>query len=118
MSQSAIRYKGHAAYIKDEDLREFLKLLSFHLGDALRDQKNDSNWLAIAIMGWMDDHEDLPPGLRDIELDEVLADAEKIDVFIYFLNNLLKLPIDDGPYNRTRAVLVVSRVLSELESFI
>jgi hypothetical protein len=115
MSQSAIRYNGHTAYVKDEDLREFLKLLSFHLADVLRDQQNESNWIATAIMGWMEDHEGLPPGLRDIELDEVLADAGKVDTFSCFLTGLLKPTIGDGPYDKVRAVLVVKRVLSELE---
>ena len=115
MSQSAIRYKGHSTYVKDEDLREFLKFLSFHLADTLRDQQNGLSWIADAIMVWMDDHEGLPPGLRDIELDEILAHADKVDAFSYFLNELLKPPIGEGPYNKVRAALVVKRVLSDLK---
>lgn len=115
MPQSAIRYKGHAAYIKDEDLREFLKFLSFHLEDALRDG-NGLNWIADATRGWMDDHEGLPPGLRDIELDEVVTGPDRADVLSHFLDGLLKPPMGEGPYDKVRAALVVERVLSELSS--
>jgi hypothetical protein len=115
MSQSAIGYKDHVAYIKDEDLREFLKFLSFHLEDGLRD-RNGLNWIADAIRGWMDDHEGLPPGLRDIELDEVITGPDRVDDFSHFLDGMLKLPIGEGPYDKARAALVVERVLSKLNS--
>jgi hypothetical protein len=116
MSQSAIRYKGHSTYIKDEDLREFLKLLSFHLEDVMRDQ-NDLNWIADAIREWMDDHEGLPPGLRDIELDDVITGPVRVDAFTRFLDGLLKPSIGDvGPYDKARAALIVERVLGELKS--
>jgi hypothetical protein len=116
MSQSAIRYRDGAAYIKDEDLREFLKLLSFHLGDALHDQKDSFNWIAVAVTGWMNDHEELPPGLRDIELDEVLNEPNMKNVFTCYLDGLLKLPAGEGPYDKARAALVVERVLRDLKS--
>lgn len=116
MSQSAIRFKSHTVYVKDEDLREFLKFLSFHVADSLRDQQDKSSWIAGAIAGWMDDHEGLPPGLRDIELDETLANADKVDAFSYFLAGLLNPPMGEGPYDKVRAVFVVKRVLNELKT--
>lgn len=115
MTQSAIRFKSRVAYVADEDLREFLKLLSFHLDDVLR-KRNDLSWVVNITSGWMDDHESLPPGLRDIELDAALTSPDRVDAFIQLITGLLDASIGLGPYDKARARLVVERVVRELKS--
>lgn len=111
MSQSAIRYRGRVAYIQDGDLREFLKLLAFRLGDAPSELKSSLNWLPAVVDVWMDDHEVLPPGLRDIDLDEALTNFERANSFMHYLEWTMASPFNEGPFDRMRSAVVVKRVL-------
>lgn len=91
MPQSAIRYAGRSAYVKDEKLRGFLCLICLHLQDVVT-KPDDVEWITYALMDWVDDHESLPPGLRDIELDEVLTESSRVDCFVQVLNCVSMLP--------------------------
>ncbi|REG13067.1 hypothetical protein DES44_4443 [Roseateles depolymerans] len=91
MPQSAIRYAGRSAYVKDEKLRGLLGLICLHLQDVVT-KPDDIKWITNALMDWVNDHESMPPGLRDIELDGVLTESSRVDFFVQLLNCISMLP--------------------------
>lgn len=81
MTTSGIRFSKNFTFLNDSDIRKLIK--------SLINQNLTKNDLHYADAAWMlsifekliDDHENAPPGLRDIELDEILTDDNKIKLF-------------------------------------
>lgn len=71
MTTSAVRLGDAVVFIRDSDLRELIKAVAFYLPDKAG-MGSGLEWLVQACASWIDDHENMPPGLRDIELDEWL----------------------------------------------
>lgn len=109
MTTSAIRYGDGVIFIKDSELREFLKAITVNLSAC-----SDVVWLIEVCNGWMDDHENLPPGLRDIELDDALTDAARKSSFRNYLSALMTAESDEEAYDLKVACGVIERIISKL----
>ncbi|OWR31285.1 hypothetical protein CDO73_07745 [Saccharibacillus sp. O23] len=81
MAYSAIRYQKNTCYIQDSLLGEVLKSIFIEVDNKVSSSSDKYGWLMQALNRWWGDFEDFPPGLKDIELDEWLVDAEKRSVF-------------------------------------
>ena len=67
MSSSEILFRGKARNLKDSVIGRFLDELSVLL------QETDLDWLKVACEGWQEDWKTMPPGCKDIDLDEVIT---------------------------------------------
>lgn len=72
MTTSAIGLEGEVLFVRGAALREFIKAVVFHLPEKIIDNP-EVGWLAQACFTWVDDHENIPPDLKDIVLDEWLS---------------------------------------------
>ncbi|CAH1203453.1 hypothetical protein PAECIP111893_01971 [Paenibacillus plantiphilus] len=77
MAHSAIRYKDNTRYIQDSLLGGVLRAIFEVTDSKVTDSPIKFGWLLEAIHEWWSDFEDMPPGLKDIELDKWLIDDEK-----------------------------------------
>jgi len=109
VTTSAIRYGDGVIFIKDSELREFLKAIAVDLS-----ARPDIAWLIEVCNSWMDDHENLPPGLRDIELDDSLTDDAKKSSFRNYLSVLLTAESGAEIYDLKVARGVIEKILSKL----
>src|SRR5688500_17162910 len=95
MATSSIRFKDLDVFIKDNYLGEIIKIITSGVNDLISERHKDAEWLLEACGRWSDDYENMPPGLKDIELDEWLISNERLTIFklliekiyINFLNN-------------------------------
>lgn len=113
MAISAIRFNGHSVFVADAELREWIKAIAWSLPSFVSGEAgSDGEWLLLACDEWINDHENLPPGSRDIELDELLSTPERIADFRSYL---LSLPDSEGHgYDARIARSVLSKVVNEL----
>lgn len=88
MSNSAIRYKGKTRYIGDKELGAVLSAISKDLSGKLSNELGKWEWLAAACEAWWDDYENMPPGLKDVELDDYLTDQNREHLFAELLNEV------------------------------
>ncbi|WP_337034290.1 hypothetical protein [Paenibacillus illinoisensis] len=87
MAQSAIRYAKQTRYIQDAQLGRGIHCI-FKVVDGIRSvELIEYEWLLNALNEWWSDFEDMPPGLKDIELDKWLTDVNRKD---YFYSILIK----------------------------
>lgn len=113
MTTSAIRFRGEAIDVADPELRELIKAIAYHSSDDAPDSPVAADWLLEACADWMDTHEDFPPGLRDLELDEVLTTPERLTALADFLRWLTRRAPPSDTYDATRARRVVERILTK-----
>jgi hypothetical protein len=113
MTTSALRFRGESLYVEDPELREFLKAVAYHLQDYPPHDSATVDWLVEACASWMDTHEDFPPGLRDLELDEVLTTPERLEGFGDYLSWLQRITPPSDTYDAQTAHRVMERVLSK-----
>lgn len=116
MTTSAIRFNKQSIFVKDPELREFIKALAYHLPDFARDNAVTADWLVEVCAVWMDEHENMPPGLRDIELDEVLTTQERLAGLADYLNWLKKVTPASHTYDAQTAHQVIDKVQREWNS--
>jgi hypothetical protein len=89
LSNSAVRYEGTTRYLKDHELGHLLAECSKLIASIIEDGSDDYEWLALAIEQWWNDYENMPPGLKDIELDDVLISSNRKKQFKKFLDDLV-----------------------------
>ncbi|MFD3257537.1 hypothetical protein ACE3MQ_02870 [Paenibacillus lentus] len=86
MAQSAIRYKDNTRYIQDSLLGEVLREIFEVTDNKITENPIKYGWLIEAIHEWWGDFEDMPPGLKDIDLDKWLIDHGRISDLEEILN--------------------------------
>lgn len=86
MAHSAIRYRDNTQYIQDALLGEALKHIFIALNRKVSENPRQYGWLLQAMNKWWDDFEHLPPGLKDVELDEWLVNPKRKADFEEILN--------------------------------
>jgi hypothetical protein len=75
MSNSEFIFKGISRNLKDSVIGRFLDELSEHLS------QDECPWLINACNEWLYDWKTMPPGCKDIDLDAVITDSNKMRVF-------------------------------------
>lgn len=112
MTSSALRFRDESIHVEDPALREFLKAVAHHLPQWARDNAATADWLVEACASWMDDHENSAPGLRDLELDDVLTGPERLAGFADYLRWLARNAPPTQAYNAETARRVIHRILT------
>lgn len=113
MTTSALRFRGESLFVEDRELREFLKAVAYHLQDYPPHDSATADWLMEACASWMDTHEDFPPGLRDLELDEVLTTPARLTGFADYLCWLERSAPPNHAYDAETARRVLQRLLTK-----
>lgn len=90
MAQSAIRYAQRTRYIQDAHLGTVIQSLFKIIDQNTTKLSTESEWLLKAISEWWSDFEDMPPGLKDVELDKWLTVASRKELFIGLLDEAYK----------------------------
>lgn len=81
MAHSAVRYQNNTEYIQDALLGGALRAIFIAIDSKVLENPSKYGWLLQAMNKWWSDFEDLPPGLKDVELDEWLVNSEREAVF-------------------------------------
>lgn len=113
MTTSALRFRGEALHVEDGELRELLKAVAYHLPDHAHDNPATAVWLVEACASWMDTHEDFPPGLRDLELDDVLTTPERLTGLGDYLGWLTRHVPPGHAYDARAVRRVVERIVAQ-----
>jgi hypothetical protein len=106
MATSAVRFSGNNVFIKDSDLGDWLQAVTVKFKELI-ESGEDVEWLLESCHEWCDTYENLPPGLKDIELDEILRDEGKKLLFERLLVSMESLDFGEG------FDLVVAKEVSE-----
>lgn len=112
MTTSTVRFRGESIHVEDRALREFIKAVAHHLPQWATDNAATADWLVEACAGWMDDHENSPPWLRDLELGDVLTTPERLTGFADALRRLEGSAPPTQDYDRETARRVIQRILT------
>lgn len=107
MAHSAIRYKNNTQYIQDALLGGALRSIFIAIDSKVSENPSKYGWLLQAMNKWWGDFEDLPPGLKDVELDEWLVDSERKAEF----EEILNLSLADGANELAIEVMKFKHVL-------
>ena len=110
MSTSAIRLNERFLFIKDDELREFIKSFALHIPDELGHR---TTWLENICASWMDTHETLPPGLRDININDALIEGKQLTWLIDHIGVIAAEKIPSSEYS-TAASHIAQRVLTDI----
>jgi hypothetical protein len=114
MATSSIRLGDNDVFVFDHDIGEWIKAMTDQFDELIIEGK-DIEWLLVECNRWCEVFENYPPGLKDIELDDVLsvdAEARKKEL-IYALNKITTLQSSEG-YNLVAAKKISIKVLREL----
>ncbi|MGI9278034.1 MAG: hypothetical protein ACR2PX_00130 [Endozoicomonas sp.] len=95
MATSAVRFSGNHVFIKDSDLENWLQAITVQFQELI-ESGEDVEWLLVSCKKWCDIYENLPPGLKDIELDEVLRDEGRKLLFKRLLELTESLESEEG----------------------
>ncbi|MCG8581079.1 MAG: hypothetical protein MI866_14260 [Bacteroidales bacterium] len=95
MATSAVRFSGNDVFIADSDLGDWLQAVTVQFKQLIENGE-DVELLLEACHEWCDTYENLPPGLKDIELDEVLRDEGKKLLFKRLLESTKGLESGEG----------------------
>jgi hypothetical protein len=90
LSQSAIRYNQRTRYIQDAQLGAVIQCVFIVVDQNATKFSDEIGWLLHAIAEWWSDFEELPPGLKDIELDKWLTKGSRKEIFENLLEDALK----------------------------
>ncbi|MET1257329.1 hypothetical protein [Aliikangiella maris] len=114
MATSSIRYGSNDVFVKDHEIGDWIKAMTDQF-DHLISSGKDVEWLLVECNRWCEIYENYPPGLKDIEFDDVLAvDSEnRIDEIVGVLNSVLKQTTSNG-YELEIAKNISSKILSDL----
>lgn len=114
MAASAVRFSGNEIYVQDTDLGDWIQALTVQFQEFI-ETGEDIEWLLLACSNWCDIYENLPPGLKDIELDEMLRDERRKLLFVRLLTATKTLTTGEG-FDLGAAKEVSRKVLRELFS--
>lgn len=95
MATSAVRFSGNNVFVKDSDLGDWIQALTVQFQELI-ESGEDIEWLLVSCNEWCDIYENLPPGLKDIELDEVLSDEGRKLLFKQLLESTESLASGEG----------------------
>ena len=113
MTTSAIRFRAESIEVADTELREFIKAAAHHLADHDRDRAGAAGWLVEACAGRMDVQDGFPPGLRDLELDEVITTPERFRALADYLSWLTRMAPPSATYDAPSARRTIERVFTK-----
>ena len=112
MATSSIRYGKRNVFVNDSQLGDWIKAMTETFDD-LNAQNIDIEWLLLECDQWCEIYENFPPGLKDIELDEVLFDDNRKEIFIDLLKKV-KRKVGNKDYNLEVAKDISSKLLFNL----
>ncbi|KOR87848.1 hypothetical protein [Paenibacillus solani] len=100
MAHSAIRYQNKTQYIQDALLGGALRSIFIAINNKVSENPSKYGWLLNAMNKWWGDFEELPPGLKDVDLDEWLVNSERktdfeeiLDLSLQNVNNEIVIEI-------------------------
>ncbi len=99
MSSSEFLYKGKARNLKDSVIGRFLDELAMLL------QESELDWLQSACEGWQEDWKTMPPGCKDIDLDEVITEEVRRVAFSDKVREIQTLVEEESIKNELGRVL-------------
>jgi hypothetical protein len=114
MATSAVRFSGNDVFIKDSELGDWIQAITVQFEEMI-ERDEDVEWLLVSCNEWCDIYENLPPGLKDIELDNVLSDEDRKLLFKQLLESTKSLESGDG-FDLVAAKRVSKKILKELFS--
>lgn len=114
MATSAMRFSGNNVFIKDSDLGDWIQAITAQFQELITSGE-DVEWLLLSCNEWCDIYENLPPGLKDIELDEVLRIESRRLLFKSLLESTKSLERGEG-FDLVVAKRVSGKILEELFS--
>lgn len=107
MAHSAIRYQNNTQYIQDALLGGVLKYIFIAADRKVSENPCRYGWLLEAINKWWGDFEDMPPGLKDIELDVWLFNEERMEIF----REILSLSYEGAPKELIIEIMKINNIL-------
>ena len=113
MTTSAIRFHAESLDVEDRALRELIKAVAYHLSEYAHHDAATADWLVNVCAGWMDAHEAFPPGLRDLELNDLLTTPERLAGLADYLRWLARSAPPSDRYDAQTAGRVIDRVLTK-----
>ena len=78
----------------------FISTLSAQCTDFIQDHPNEISTVLLACQRWSDDYDEMPPGLKDIELDELIDGGNVQRVFEAVLHSVVRLKEEDDLGNK------------------
>ncbi len=116
MAHSAVVYRDKTIFIKDGALNEFVMAMAcFILKQSENRNVNDIRTVS-ECRKWVEDQEGMPPGLKDVELDDLLTGSENISRFLYCLDQMLEFISTEQMFDFNVVKNVVDRIKTELLS--
>jgi len=112
MATSSIRNENKNIFVNDSQLGDWIKAITDTF-DNLIAQDVDIKWLLLECDQWCEIYENFPPGLKDIELDNVLSDNDRKALFISLLETVIN-KADSKGYDLPVAKEISSKLLKEL----
>lgn len=109
MAHSAIRYQNNTEYIQDTLLGGALRGIFITIDKKMSENPRRYGWLIEAMNKWWSDFEDMPPGLKDIELDEWVVNDERKKDF----EDILKISLENVDKELTIEVMKFKEVLKQ-----
>ena len=95
MATSAVRFSGNDVFVRDSDLGDWIQAVTVQFQELI-ESSEDVEWLLISCNEWCDIYENLPPGLKDIELDEILRGEGRKLLFKSLLESTERLKSGEG----------------------
>lgn len=95
VATSSIRYADKDVYVNDGALGRFIQAFSDQCAKLIHRHPDEISALLEACQQWTDDYENMPPGLKDIELDVLLDSNNVRHVFEDVLQALIDAEDDD-----------------------
>lgn len=112
MATSEIFYRGKSKYIKDTALGLFLNLLEQQIELASLNESDKNSWILNAYASWEGTWTGMPPGCKDIELDEFLINEEREKEFL----KIAKMSIAAYESQTPEAISVIKEMKKIIDS--
>ncbi|WP_143129216.1 hypothetical protein [Variovorax sp. PDC80] len=114
MATSAIRFGLIYVHVRDSRLGELLKAIAYWMPVEISTDGRNLEWLAHAIGAWCEDYENMPPGLKDVELDQWLSDGAREQTFLQYLRHVASRDAPPNTYDANVVRNEIERVLKVL----
>ncbi len=115
MAISSIRFGKNSIFLKDSDIRHSIQIIIEHQLARNGLYNAETAWMLSVFEKLVDDHENAPPGLRDIELDEILTDDNKIQLFKNLLHDTT-LAIQKSSKADNKIISIITKIELLLKS--
>lgn len=109
MATSGIHFGEGVVLVRDWDISQFIRAVAIHCEEYLK-RESTAGWLLDACLAWMDDFDSSAPGVRDMELDEALAEIQRKTMFVDYLRWLKKQDASDK-YDHQSVLKTIDKVL-------